>query len=179
LGTICLLGSAPGFAAEIEGVEFPESIKVGETSLPLFGKGLLRYRIFFRGYVGGLYLPPKTSAKRVLEDVPKALELSYFWAIKGELFGEAATDLLLRQHGPARVAALRDRLDQMHALYKDVEVGDRYRLTYAPGVGTQLALNGKPLGTVPGADFARDYFGIWLGNDPLSADFRDALLEGR
>lgn len=166
-------------APEIEGISFPASIGDGDEQLNLFGLGLLRYRILFRGYVGGLYLPAGTQAKEVLSDVPKALELSYFWAIKGKLFGEAATQLLERQHGPERVAEYRSALDHLHALYQDVEVGDRYRLTYWPGSGTELALNGKVLGRVPGAQFARDYFGIWLGQDPLNEDFRNSILKGR
>lgn len=178
LGTLAApLAAGAAVPTEIEGVSFPASVQAGEAELPLFGTGLLRYRVLFRGYVGGLYLPPNATAAAVGKDVPKALELSYFWAIKGKLFGEAATELLVRQHGPERVRALKKQLDAMHALYRDVEVGDRYRLTYVPGRGTELRLNGELLGTVPGADFARDYFGIWLGRDPLNADFRDAILK--
>ena len=176
-GTFVLPFSAgAAVSTEIEGVSFPETVRAGEAELPLFGTGLLRYRVLFRGYVGGLYLPANATAAAVRADVPKALELSYFWAIKGKLFGEAATELLVRQHGPERVRALKKQLDAMHRLYRDVEVGDRYRLTYVPGTGTELRLNGQLLGTVPGAGFARDYFGIWLGQDPLNADFRDAIL---
>ncbi len=57
--------------------------------------------------------------------------------------------------------------------------GDRYSLTYLPGEGTELAKNGVPLALVPGEDFARAYFGIWLGEDPLDRDLRDQLLKER
>jgi len=157
-------------------VPFPETVEAGSNRLPLFGLGLLRYRVLFRGYVGGLYLPAGATADATLEDVPKALELYYFWNIKGRLFGQAADDLLARSHPPEHIARLRERLDALHALYRDVEEGDRYRLTYVPGVGTTLALNGQPLGTIPGADFARDYFGIWLGPEPINESFRDQIL---
>lgn len=163
-------------AAEIEDVDFPDRVEAGDTTLPLFGLGLLRYKILFRGYVGGLYLPPGTPASRTLEDVPKALELYYFWDIDAPLFGEAANELLAKTHPPERIAALRGRLDRLHALYRDVEVGDRYRLTYVPGVGTSLRHNGELLGTIPGADFASDYFGIWLGEEPINEAFRDQMF---
>ncbi|MBK9111219.1 MAG: chalcone isomerase family protein [Nitrospira sp.] len=52
--------------------------------------------------------------------------------------------------------------------------GDRYGLTYLPGVGTELALNGERKGIVEGADFAAAYFAIWLGPDPIN----EALKEG-
>jgi hypothetical protein len=157
-------------------VSFPETISAGSSRLQLFGLGLLRYRVLFRGYVGGLYLPAGATAATALADVPKALELYYFWDLEKDLFGEAAEELLANAHPPQRIAQLRERLDRLHPLYRDVEAGDRYRLTYAPGIGTTLAHNGEPLGTIPGADFARDYFGIWLGAKPIDESFRDQLL---
>jgi hypothetical protein len=178
LGLMALPPSARA-AAEIEDIPFPEQIVVGQSELPLYGLGLLRYRVLFRGYVGGLYLPKGEEASGTLSDIPKALELYYFWDIEGRFFGEAADELLTRTHPPERIAAMRERLDRLHALYKDVKVGDRYRLTYAPGTGMTLSHNGQDLGTIPGADFATDYFGIWLGNDPLNASFRDQMFEGR
>lgn len=170
---------APGAtAAEIEGIDFPDRVSVGDGELPLFGLGLLRYRVLFRGYVGALYLPQAAPATKALDDVPKALELYYFWDIEGRFFGEAAEDLLARNLPPERIAALRDRLDRVNTLYRDVEAGDRYRLAYQPGQGTTLSYNGRELGTIPGADFARDYFAIWLGKNPLNNAFRDQIFEG-
>lgn len=43
----------------------------------------------------------------------------------------------------------------------------------------QLVLNGKPLGTVPGNDFASAIFSVWLGEDPIDRGFRDTLLATR
>ena len=176
---MAMLVASQAQAAEIEEIPFPEKVTAGEQSLPLHGLGLLRYRVFFRGYVGGLYLPENVPASRTLEDVPKALELYYFWDIEGRFFGEAADELLEQNHPPERVAAIRERLDRLNTLYRDVKVGDRYRLTYVPGEGTTLSHNGKALGTIPGADFAADYFGIWLGAKPLNNAFRDQMLSGR
>jgi len=177
VGLAALASSAD--AADIEDIPFPDAVRAGDQEIPLYGLGLLRYRVLFRGYVGGLYLPERTPASATLEDVPKALELYYFWDIKGRFFGEAADELLSRTRPPERIAALRERLDRLHALYVDVEEGDRYRLTYEPGKGTTLAHNGRELGTIPGADFAKDYFGIWLGEEPLSVEFRDQMFQGR
>ncbi|MFK7897217.1 MAG: chalcone isomerase family protein [Myxococcota bacterium] len=165
-------------AVEIEDIDFPAAIPAGESEINLFGLGLLRYRVVFRGYVGGLYLPAEAKKGAAFEDVPKALELYYFWDIPGRFFGEAADDLLAKNLPTERVTALRSRLDRLNGLYLDVEEGDRYRLTYVPGEGTHLLLNGKELGVIPGADFARDYFSIWLGDKPLSEPFRDQIFKG-
>ena len=172
---------APGFAttAEIEGVEFSDEIRVAEDSsqrLRIHGLGLLRYRVLFRGYVAALYLPDGLSGSDALMDVPRRLELSYFWSIAGKDFGEAANQLLARKYDAAALARLEPRVERLHRAYRDVRPGDRYALTYVPGVGTELSLNDESLATIPGEDFAEAYFGIWLGDQPLDEDLRDKLL---
>ena len=64
------------------------------------------------------------------------------------IFGDAAEELLAGNLPPERIAAMRSRLDRLNRLYRDVEAGDRYRLTYVPGEGTTLSYNGQPLGTI-------------------------------
>lgn len=172
---------APGLAttAEIEGVEFSDEIRVGQDSsqrLRIQGLGLLRYRVIFRGYVAALYLPDGFSGRDALADVPRRLELSYFWSIAGEDFGDAANQLLARKYDAAALARLEPRVERLHRAYRDVRPGDRYALTYVSGVGTELRLNDESLATIPGEDFAEAYFGIWLGDQPLDEDLRDKLL---
>jgi hypothetical protein len=60
-----------------------------------------------------------------------------------------------------------------------VEPGDRYTLTYAPGWGTELALNGEPLGRIAGPDFASAVFSIWLGDEPMDKPLKRRLLTPR
>jgi Chalcone isomerase-like len=73
----------------------------------------------------------------------------------------------------------RPGLDRLNAWYRDVEPGDRYSLTYVPGVGTELALNDQRLGVIDGAHFADAYFRIWHGDRPIDASLRDRLLNCR
>ncbi|MEW6296643.1 MAG: DUF2878 family protein [Thermodesulfobacteriota bacterium] len=174
----CSLSFSPslGRAAEIEGVTFPDRYEIHATPLFLHSVGLLRYRIVFKGYVAALYLGAGVRPSQVLADVPKRLELAYFWTIAGPDFGKAA-DALLPENVPAEtLTRLRPRVARLHALYEDVKPGDRYSLTYIPGIGTELALNGQVKGTIEGADFAAAYFAIWLGPKPLSASLKAQLL---
>ena len=53
----------------------------------------------------------------------------------------------------------------------------RVEVSCEEGEGMSLDYNGERLGTIPGADFARDYFGIWLGAAPLNEDFRDQMFD--
>ena len=180
--TTSLLAASSAHPAELEGVRFRDVIRVSEDpvqQLRLYGMGLLRYRIFFRGYVAALYLPDDVSGNRALDDIPRRLELSYFWPIAASDFAMAAEKLLDRSSSDAELSALRSRIDTLHRAYRDVRPMDRYSLTYLPGIGTELRLNDELLASIPGSDFAAAYFGIWLGKSPLDAGLRDDLLQVR
>ncbi|MEM8963704.1 MAG: chalcone isomerase family protein [Acidobacteriota bacterium] len=163
---------------ESEGVAFAKQTEPRPgTSLQLCSAELLRYKVVFRGYVAALYLEDCSLRDDPLADIPKRLELSYFWDIPGEKFGPAGRDILAKNVSKTELATLTERLDTFDNAYRDIEKGDRYTLTYLPGVGTELAHNGESLVTVPGADFGRAYFSIWLGDDPLDQRLCDRLLE--
>jgi len=160
----------------IEGVAFQPTFQAGNSELDLNCVGLLRYRFVFKGYVAGLYLDKKSDRDDVMADVPKRLEISYFWNIDASAIADAGEKILADNVGAEVLASLRERLDRMRALYVDVKPGDRYALTYVPGNGTELTLNGKSLGTIEGADFAAAYFAIWFGDKPLDAGLKTQLL---
>jgi hypothetical protein len=177
---VALLATVPAHngakAAEIEGVQFPQRYQVHGTELELKCVGLLRYKVLFKAYVAALYMSEGDVPANSLGDVPKRLELSYFWSIEGDDFGPAGETLLAQNFDAAAIARLRPQLDQINTLYEDIEPGDRYSLTYIPGIGTELALNGERKGVVRGAEFAEKYFAIWLGPKPLDASLREQLL---
>ena len=163
-------------AAEIEGAKFAESLSVNDTQLVLKGLGFLRYKIIFKGYVGGLYLPSDIARNKVLEDVPKRLELHYFWDIPAEKFGAAAAPYIKDNVNPEKLPKIMKRVERINGLYRDVRKGDCYSLTYHPQSGLELALNGEVLGLIKGADFAEAYFSIWLGKYPLDSKFKQQLI---
>ena len=166
-------------AAVIEGVRFADRVTVQDASLRLYGVGLLRYRIVIKAYVGTLYLGDDARGSDVMSDVPKRLELEYFWSIPAEDFGRAAWAILRDNFSPEELKPLEERIERLNGWYVDVKPGDRYSLTYVPGWGTELAHNGQPLGRIEGDDFARIYYAIWLGERPANKSFRDQLISGR
>ena len=147
--------------------QFPPEAEVHGQALPLRGTGRLVWMKLVKVY--------DAAGADALKDAPKRLEIRYHVSIKGEKFGESA-EPFLKKNVPAEVlAVIRQRIEQLNRLYQDVKEGDRYALDYAPGKGTTLSLNGSPLGTIEGADFASAYFAIWLGSKPISDTMRDEL----
>lgn len=171
-----LIAATTGPAKALEGQRFAETHNADGSLLRLHRTALLKVKVFFKVYVAGLYLAESRDAGRVLDDVPKRLEIVYLRDIPKDVLIRAAEDHFLSNLTPDQRSALRDRVDFINALYADVKAGDRYALSYRPGVGCELSLNGKTLGVIPGADFAAAYFGIWLGPGCARPDFRDALL---
>ncbi|MBT8330708.1 MAG: chalcone isomerase family protein, partial [Deltaproteobacteria bacterium] len=145
-------------AAEIEGIHFDDRYRTADTSLELRGTGLLRVMVFAKIYVAALYLPEDHPSKLALSDVPKRLEVQYLRSVAGKDFGPATNKKVSENVDPQTFERLLPRLEYHNSLYQDVQAGDRYALTYIPGKGTELTLNGEPQGTIEGADFAAALF---------------------
>jgi hypothetical protein len=163
------------YGAEVEGIKFDDTYAVEDNSMRLTGAGLLRYW-GFKAYTGALYLEEGASVDDVLADKAKRIELEYFRAIKGKDFGPATDKSIAKNVDAATYDRLRPRIDYHNSLYEDVQPGDRYSLTYIPGRGTELALNGQPKGLIEGADFAAAIFSIWLGPKPINNSFKKQIL---
>jgi hypothetical protein len=129
-----------------------------------------------KAYVAALYLGDGVQPDAVLADVPKRLEINYFYTIAALDFVKATDVTIAANTDIATLTRLRPQIDTLSALYRDVKPGDRYTLTYIPGRGTELALNQQALGMIPGAEFARAMFAIWLGAKPLDAALKSQLL---
>ena len=171
-----LISGSPLYGTIVSGVVFDKQLRTNQFTLDLRGAGVLRYMVFIKAYAGALYLPQGVGNDQILSDVPKSLEVEYFHPIDGEDFGPATIKGMAQNVGAETVDALRDRIEYHNSLYEDIQPGDRYSLTYIPGTGTILALNGEPKGTIEGADFAAALFSIWLGPEPIDPKFKLALL---
>jgi hypothetical protein len=163
-------------AVEVENVTFADTAVVDGTVLKLGGYGLLRYMVFVKAYVGAFYVPAGVDPGDGLADIAKRLEIEYFHPIQREDFAAATLAGIKKNKDPHGFQELLPAIDHMNRLYQDVQPGDRYTLTYLPGQGTELALNGIRLGTVPGADFAMAMFSIWLGDQPIDHKLNQRLL---
>jgi hypothetical protein len=163
----------------IENVQFDTAYEASGVRLALQGIGLFRYMKFIKAYVGALYHEEGLGPDDILGDRPKRLEIEYFHALKGEDFGKVTDRFMARNVDAETLGRIRPQVEYHNSLYRDVRPGDRYALTYIPGRGTELSLNGDALGVIPGAEFAAALFAMWLGADPMNEDFKRQLLGSR
>lgn len=173
---MALIVVSPACAIEVENVVFDKKVMIGQQALEIKGAGVLRYLRFIKAYAGALYTQPGLSPESILSDTPKRLEIEYFHALKGKDFGPATYKGLSKNLDAVAIERLRPRIDYHNSLYVDVQPGDRYALTYIPGIGTELSLNGRTVGVIEGADFAAAIFSLWLGKNPYDTQFKNALL---
>ena len=155
--------------------EVQESLTTVAAPQSVSTESLLRY-FGFKVYTVRLEVPARGIDP--LSDVKHSMTRLYHRSFSAADITQAARKLLSHTPG-VDFEALRSRLDQIDAVYRDVNEGDRYTLAYSPGVGTTLLLNDEALITIPGYDFAKAYFGMWLAPaDPISSSLRARLLEG-
>jgi hypothetical protein len=163
-------------AGQVDKVQFHDRLRAGQVLLRLNGAGLVYYKAIIKGLAAGLYLDESAQSPDVLADVAKRVEIEYFWSLKAKTIAAALEAPLVANLSAEKLAQLRGDIDRLHAAMVDVKPGDRYALTYLPGVGTWLTHNGKTLVTIPGADFAASYFSIWFGDRPMDARLKRQLL---
>jgi hypothetical protein len=64
-------------------------------------------------------------------------------------------------------------------LQEEIKKNDTYDFVYVPSEGLNVLRNGKSLGVVPGLEFKKAFFGIWLSDYPVDRDLRKKMLSGR
>lgn len=158
----------------------PSSPNEIKASLDAAGKHRFIYRMFFKLYDAAFYTDATETAD--IEDVLSGkyalhLEFDYLRKIKKSIILESSEKILANNMSLSELASIQARVDRINAAYRTVDKGDRSALSYIPGKGTVLWINGEPMITVEGEDFARLYFRIWLGERPISKAMRDALLQ--
>lgn len=166
----------PAHGALLGSVHFVDELLVSDRRLKLVGTGLYYYKIFIKVAAVGLYLDEKAEGGEVLGDVAKRLEMQYFFGVTAADLAKGSDAVLERNLSAERRAIMKQPLAEMYKLYRDVKAGDRCAFMYIPGAGTSLLLNGKRLGTVPGAEFGAAYFSMWFGEKPMDGGLKRELL---
>ncbi|MGB4064520.1 MAG: chalcone isomerase family protein [Azonexus sp.] len=104
---------------------------------------------------------------------PLALRLDYKRTLAGAAIAEASVKEM-RSLG-ADEASLKRWGQQMTRIFPDVKDGDYIIGQFEPGVA-RFYFNGRLVGEVADADFARAFFGIWLDPKTSAPGLRAALL---
>jgi carbonic anhydrase/acetyltransferase-like protein (isoleucine patch superfamily) len=167
-------------AAEVAGVKLEDHASVGGQQLVLNGAGL-RTRAVFKVYVGSLYLPEKaTTPQSVLAKGPRRIQLNLLRNLSADQLVDALIDGLKDNNAPAELEAIKAQTDELVRIMKsfgDVKEGSVVTLDFVDGA-TRIGQDGTAKGSIQGEAFNRALTRIWLGDRPVQADLKKAMLGG-
>ena len=177
---LALLVAAGASATEIGGVRVEDKASVGGQELVLNGGGI-RKRVVFHVYVASLYLPQKaTDLAGVLAKGPRRIRLDMLRTLSADTFIDALNEGLEANNGASEMAAIKPGAGELASIMKtfgQVKEKDVVTLDFYDGA-THVGLNGEIKGAVAGEAFNRALTRIWLGDKPVQADLKKALLGG-
>jgi len=184
LAAALLLASVPALGADVAGVKVPESIVVDGMALQLNGAGVRTKAVVFvkvKVYVGALYLPRKMSdgGAVVALDQPKAVRMTFLRDVDRSSILGAFKDGF-ESNSKEQLDEVLPKLKLLEpALPDEVKEGQVLSVTYVPGQGSVVGVEGGKPVTVAGKAFADALFRNWLGPKPADGgieDLQEAML---
>jgi long-chain acyl-CoA synthetase len=174
------LSAGVALAAEVGGVKLGDKATVGGQELVLNGAGI-RTKLMFKVYVGSLYVPAKaSSAAAVYAKAPRRVQLDMLRDVSADQMLEALVDGIKDGNPPADVAAVKPQSDQLASILKGIgqlKEGNVLTFDFVDGA-TRVGLNGADKGSIAGEAFNKALLNAWLGDKPVQADLKKAMLGG-
>src|SRR5437763_9477295 len=175
--SLMLLVPIAASAATVAGVNMEDKTTVNGQTLVLNGVGL-RKKLFIKIYVGGLYLPAKMSnpASILGSDSPRRMVLHFLYSVSKDQMCDAWQEGL-EANTPNSSAEVKGGFKTLCSLMEPIPKGNLLVITYVPGTGTTVEVNGKVKGTIPGKATAAAIVATWIGPKPaMGNDFKNAVL---
>jgi hypothetical protein len=167
-------------AVEVAGVNLPEEVSMPGEQSPLVLNGVgFRKKFFFKIYLASLYLKERQSDPRqIVElDEPKRIQMDMLYSkVEKEKFVEGWNEGFSANQTAQELVPLQERLNRFNDMFETLVEGDRVQLDYLPGKGTRVSIKGVEKGVIPGLDFNQALLKVWLGEAPVTASLKKALL---
>lgn len=165
-------------AAEVAGVNMPDTMKAGDSSLMLNGAGV-RTKFFLDLYVGGLYLQEKSKdAQAIIDaDAPMAIRLHIISSLITSEKMEDATREGFENATKDNTAPIAKEIESFISVFKEqINENDIYDFIYTPAKGVDIYKNGTYNSTTTGLAFKKALFGIWLCDKPAQKSLKEEML---
>ena len=174
-----LFAASPVLARPVAGIEVAETLSAEGKTLKLNGAGI-RKKFVVKGYVGALYLEDaSTDAAAIIKsDAVRVVKMTFLREVEKAKLINAFKEGF-EKNSAAKAAALLPHLDKVAAAIGDAKNGTVMTVSYAPGKGTTISMQGSGSVTIEGKDFADAIFLSWLGSKPADDGLKTELLAGK
>ena len=158
----------------------PNSMEYQGTTLMLNGQGT-RVKFFMKVYDTSLYLVSQSSnAEEIINsnevmairmDVTSSL-------VSTDAMKAALNEGLVKSTGNNTDPISKEINQLSSSLNSDVTNGDFFEFIYIPNEGINVIKNSTYVDTIPGIEFKKAFFGIWLSKNPIQKSLKKAMLGG-
>jgi hypothetical protein len=163
---------------DVAGVKVPLVFKSEESALILNGAGV-REKYFMDMYVGALYLKLKSNDAQKVMDADESMCMKLH-IVSGMITSEKMTTAIdegFNKSTKGNMAPLQTKINQFKAVFSEkINKGDVFDIVYDKSKGTLIYKNAKLLASIPGLDFKKALFGIWLCTEPADEGLKKKML---
>ena len=166
---------------EIEGVKVPRTLELNHQELQLNGYGS-RSKMFFEIYIQALYTTHFLhNAKDVINsNTTMAIRIQILSSlISSKKFSKAFDKGLKRSVGEEGMKNIQNQANLLEKLItvEETKKGDSFNLIYnSKDEHLWVFKNDELKGKIPGFDFKKAFFGIWLSDNPVDEHLKQDLL---
>ncbi|WP_395056892.1 chalcone isomerase family protein [Flavobacterium sp.] len=166
---------------ETEGVIVPRTIEFQNKTLQLNGFGT-RSKMWVDVYVQALYLTSLSQeAQYILDnDTEMGIRIQILSnLVSSKKLTKSLNAGMEKSVGKENMKQFESQIVLLESMLstEDTKKGDAFNLIYNP-IDTSIWVykNNKLQGKIPGFEFKKAFFGIWLSNNPVDEDLKNDLL---
>ena len=132
-------------------------------------------------YDGSLYLETKSSdAKEIVNNnSPMAVRIDVTSEMVTAEAMKKALSEGLKKSTNNNTEHISDEIEQLSSSFNSaVSSSDFYEFIYIPDAGTHIIKNKELVDLIPGLEFKKAFFGIFLSENPIQNNLKKAMLGG-
>ncbi|MFZ5594742.1 MAG: chalcone isomerase family protein [Pseudomonadota bacterium] len=175
-----LAASTSATALDISGVKLDDRTSVDGTELVLNGAGTRKKFGLLDVYVAALYLTSraKTAEAVINQAKPRRMLLVMKRTVDSKSMQGALHDAINENTNDAQRAAIGPGMAKLGAIFLRIQPreNDRIALDFGADGGVRIAHNDQVKDTLSGPDIGPAILKVWIGERPVQANLKAALL---
>lgn len=182
LFTLLFILSASSQSMTVANVQLPERIDPSDAqpALILNGAALRELYLLIETYVGALYLENPSNDPHLIVNSEQHKRMEFHVLMKkvsARRLSNALHEALLLNITESEHNELQSAINKMLSFFEgNLRTGDKVIFEYAPGFGTSIQIGDTLKGTIQGKDFYAALLKIWVGESPVSREFKEQIL---